>query len=155
MRHWDLENCVWKSIYHSRYGRYRSQSGGDPHLHEGFYTQSGTTFPWFILSARILHLVRIFILHLPFPSTPLPSSQQPKVKSSLSISPYHDHHLTLSTAYTEYSIFRVQHTLSTVYTEYSIHRVQHTPSTAYTGYDITPQLFVFPSFWWLRVDRWM
>ena len=32
-----------------------------------------------------------------------------KVKSSLSISPCHDHELTLSTAYTEYSIHRVQH----------------------------------------------
>jgi len=36
-----------------------------------------------------------------------------KVKSSLSISPWHDHELTPSTAYTEYSIHRVQHTLST------------------------------------------
>ena len=31
------------------------------------------------------------------------------VKSSLSISPWHDHELTPSTAYTEYSIHRVQH----------------------------------------------
>jgi len=53
-----------------------------------------------------------------------------KVKSSLSISPCHDHELTPSTAYTEYSIHRVQHTPSIVYTEYSIH----------------PRLFVFPSF---------
>jgi len=55
-----------------------------------------------------------------------------KVKSSLSISPCHDHELTPSTAYTEYSI----------------HRVQHTPSTASTqdclsslhshGYELTP-----------------
>ena len=64
--------------------------------------------------------------------TTLPSSQEHKVKSSLSISPCHHHELTLSTAYTEYSIHRVQHTPSTAYTEYSIHRVQHTPSTAYT-----------------------
>jgi len=49
------------------------------------------------------------------------------VKSSLSISPCHDHELTPSTAYTEYSIHRVQHTPSTTYTEYSIHRVQHPP----------------------------
>jgi len=58
------------------------------------------------------------------------------VKSSLSISPCHDHELIPSTAYTEYSIHRVQHTPSTAYTEYSIHRVQHTPSTAYTEYSI-------------------
>jgi len=50
-----------------------------------------------------------------------------KVKSSLSISPCHDHELTPSTAYTEYSIHRVQHTPSTAYSEYSIHRVQHPP----------------------------
>jgi hypothetical protein len=50
-----------------------------------------------------------------------------KVKSSFSISQYHDHKLTPSTAYTEYSIHRVQHTPSTAYTEYSIHRVKHTP----------------------------
>jgi hypothetical protein len=55
-----------------------------------------------------------------------------KVKSSLSISPCHDHELTLSTAYIEYSIHRVQHKPSTVYTEYSIRRVLHTQSTAYT-----------------------
>jgi len=36
----------------------------------------------------------------------------------------------------------------------SWHRVQHTPSTAYTEYS-TQRLFVFPSFSWLRVDRWM
>jgi hypothetical protein len=67
-------------------------------------------------------------------------------KSSLSISLCHDHELTLSTAYTEYSIHRVQHTPSTAYTEYSIHRVQHTPTTAYTKYSICPRLFVLPSF---------
>ena len=93
-----------------------------------------------------------------------------KVKSSLSISLCHDHELTMSTAYTEYSIHRVQHTPSTAYTEYSIHRVQHTPSTAYTEYSIhrvqhTPsaasteysihqRLFVFPSISQLRVDSW-
>ena len=45
-----------------------------------------------------------------------------KVELFLSISPWHDHELTLSTAYTEYSIHRVQHT-----PRRSIHRVQHTP----------------------------
>jgi len=42
-------------------------------------------------------------------------------KSSLSISPCHDHELTPST-----SIHQVQHTQSTAYTKYSIHQVQHT-----------------------------
>ena len=50
-----------------------------------------------------------------------------KVKSSLSISLCHDHKLTLSTVYTEYSIHRVQYTPSTAYTKYSIHQVQHPP----------------------------
>jgi len=45
-----------------------------------------------------------------------------KVKSSLSISPCHDHELTL-----KYSILRVQHTPSR-----ALHPVQHTPSTAST-----------------------
>jgi hypothetical protein len=67
-----------------------------------------------------------------------------KGKSSLSISPCHDHELIASIAYTVYSIHRVQHTPSTAYTEYSIHRVQHTLSTAYTEYSIHSRLFVFP-----------
>jgi len=41
---------------------------------------------------------------LSFSSTTLPSLQEHKVKSSLSISPCHDHELTPSAAYTEYSI---------------------------------------------------
>jgi len=57
-------------------------------------------------------------------STTLTSLQNTKFISSLSISPCHDHELTLSTAYTEYSIHRVQHTPSPAYTE-----VQLTPST--------------------------
>ena len=59
-----------------------------------------------------------------------------KVKSSVSISPCHNHELTPSTAYTKYSIHHVQHTPSIAYTKYSIHQVQHTPSTAYTKYSI-------------------
>jgi len=46
-----------------------------------------------------------------------------EVKSSLSISPCHDHELTPSTAYTEYSILRVHLTPSPAYAEYSTHRV--------------------------------
>jgi hypothetical protein len=65
--------------------------------------------------------ILIFIPHLSF-STII---AEHKVKSSLSISPCHDHEFTLSTAYTEYSIHRVQHTPSSAYTECSIHRVQH------------------------------
>jgi len=51
---------------------------------------------------------------------------------------------TPSTAYTEYSIHRVQHTPSTAYTEYSIHRVQHTTQDCLTSlyshdYELTPE----------------
>jgi len=81
--------------------------------------------------------ISLFLVHNPNIIT------EHKVKLSLSISACHDHELTPSTAYTEYSIHRVQHAPSTACTEYSMHRVQHTPSTAYTKY---PRLFVFPSF---------
>jgi len=45
-----------------------------------------------------------FILHRSFLFTTLPSSQEHKVESSLSIDPCHDQELTLSKPYTEYSI---------------------------------------------------
>jgi len=64
---------------------------------------------------------------LSFSSTTLPSLQEHKVKSSVSISPCHHHELTPSAAYAECSIRRVQHTPSAAYAECSVHRVQHTP----------------------------
>jgi len=116
------------------------------------------SYPWFLISAHILHIIPIFILHFSFSSTTLPSSQEYNVKSSLSISPCHDHELTLSTAYTDYSIHRVQHTLRTAYNEYSIHPVQHTPSTAYTQYSIhwgehPPKIVYLPFI--LMVKSWL
>jgi len=47
--------------------------------------------------------ISLFLIHI---STII---AEHKVKSSLSISPWHDHESTPSTAYTEYSIHRVQH----------------------------------------------
>jgi len=47
---------------------------------------------------------------LSFSSTTLPSLQEHKVKSSLSVSPCHHHELTPSAAYAECSIHQVQHT---------------------------------------------
>ena len=70
-----------------------------------------STFP---ISLFLVHISTIIAEH--------------KVMSSLSISPCHDQESIPSTAYTEYSIHRVQHTPSTVYTEYSIHRVLHHPN---------------------------
>jgi hypothetical protein len=77
--------------------------------------------------------VPIFIPHLSF-STII---AEHKVKSSLSISPCNDHELTLSTAYTEYSIYRVQHTPSTAYTQdclSSLHSHDHelTPECSFS-----------------------
>jgi len=85
-------------------------------------------------------LISLFLIHISNIIT------EHKVKLSLSISLCHDHELTPSTAYTEYSIHRVQHTPGTAYTEYSIHRVQHTPSTAYTEYSIhrVPKIVCLP-----------
>ena len=69
-----------------------------------------------------------------------------KVQLSLSVSPCNDHELTLSTAYTEYSTHRVQHTPRAADTESSIHRVQHTLSTQdclsslhSDDYELTPE----------------
>jgi len=47
------------------------------------------------------------------------------VKSSISISPFHDSELTLCMPYTKCNIHRVQHTLCTAYPEFSTPRVQH------------------------------
>jgi len=73
-----------------------------------------------------------------------------KVKSSLCISPCHDHGLTQSC-----SIHQVQHTPSAAYTKCSIHQVQHTRIAAYTEYSIYVRLSVVPSFSRSRVDPWM
>jgi len=80
------------------------------HRYEVFRTQSGKSHPWFLIFARNLHHILIVIpisLFLVHNSTIIAEHE---VKSSLSISPCHDHELTTSTAYTEYSIHRVQHT---------------------------------------------
>jgi len=82
-----------------------------------------------------------------------------KVESSLSISPYHDHELTPSTA-----LHWAQHTLSAAYTEYTIHRVQQTLSTAYShdclsslnspDYKLTPECCSsFRPHAFLQIDR--
>jgi len=66
--------------------------------------------------------ISLFLIHI---STII---AEHKVKSSLSISPWHDHELTPSTAYTEYSIHRVQHTPNTASTQdclSSVHSHKH------------------------------
>ena len=95
---------------------------------------------------------------LSFSSTMLPSSQEHKVKSSLSISPCHHCEFTLSAEYTKYSIHRVQHTPGTAYTEYSIHQVQHTLSKEYTEYSKpqvkhTPRIACRPFI--LKISSWL
>jgi len=83
---------------------------------------------------------------LSFSSTTLPSLQEHKVKSSLSISPCHHLELTPSAAYAECSIRLVQHTPRAAYAECSIRRVEHTPSAGYTEYSTHLRLSVVPSF---------
>jgi len=56
------------------------------------------------------HRSHLYPPSLSFSSTTLPSLQEHKVKSLLSISPCHQHELTRSAAYAECSIHRVQHT---------------------------------------------
>jgi len=122
-----------------------TQSGESLHRYEVFPTWSWNSYPWFLTSACILHIIPIFIPHrslsLDHNSTII---AEYKVKSSLSITPCHDHELTPST-----SIHRVQRTPTTAYTKYNIHEVQHTQSTASTqdclsslhsyGYELTPE----------------
>jgi hypothetical protein len=103
----------------------------DLHRYEVLETQSGQSYSWCPISAGILHFILIFISLCPVHNSPIIAEH--KVKSSLSIPPCHNHQLTPSTAYTEYSIHNVQHTPSTAYTNYIIHQVQHTPSTASTN----------------------
>jgi len=93
-------------------------------------------YPWFLISAHILHFVLILISHLPLSSTTLLLLQEHKVQSSLSISLGHDYKFTQNPAYTKYSIHRVEDQRSTAYTGYSIHRVHHTLSIAYTKYNV-------------------
>jgi len=128
------EKFVCKSIYNPRWCRYESRSGLELHPYEVFSTQSAKSYPWFPIFARILHIVLIIIPIFLFHIHNSTIIAVHKVKSSLSISPCHDHEFTPSTAYTEY---------------------KHTPSTAYIEYSIHPMLFVFTSFSWLRVDPWM
>jgi len=77
--------------------------------------------------------VPIFLPHLSF-STII---AEQKVKSSLSISRYHHYELTMSAAYTEYSIHRAQHIPSTAYTQdclSSLHSHDHelTPECSFS-----------------------
>jgi hypothetical protein len=88
-------------------------------------------FPYPLVSSIF---VPILIPHLPF-STIIAGHQ---VNSSLSISPCHDHELTLSAAYTQCSIHPMQHTPNAAYTQCSIHPMQHTPNAAYTQCSIHP-----------------
>jgi len=85
---------------------------------------------------------QVFMIIFPYPFIPpflVPNSTiiyEHKVKSSLSISRFHNQQLTPSIAYTEYCLHRVLPTPSTAYTENSILKVQHTRITAYMVYCI-------------------
>jgi len=114
-------------------------------------TQAGHS-PVFSHPLILLHIIPIFILISLIYAHNSTIIREHKVKLYCSNSVWHGHESILSTAYTEYSIQRVQHTLwtaytklcrhwqqhqpSTVCTEYSINRGQHTPRTAYTEYSL-------------------
>jgi len=152
MRNWDLENFVCESIYHPRYGRYESRSGVELHQYEVFPTQSGKSYPRFLISARILHIVLIFIPHLALSRPQLYHHR----RTQSSVIPLYVS-MPWSWVDTEYSIHRVQHTPRTAYTKYSIHRVQYTPSTASTEYSIhwvqhPPKIVCLPFI--LMITRW-
>jgi len=132
MRNWDLREfrvrvnlpfLIWQEILPIQWAKTPIQRLLNP---------MRQVVPGFLISARIVHIIPIFIPNISFCII----IAEHKVKSSLSISQCYDHELTLSTAYTEYSIHRVQHTPRTAYTQYCIHRVQHTPCKAYTKYSI-------------------
>jgi len=106
MRNWVLENFVCESMHHHRYGRYESRFGANELRYEVFPTPSGKSYPWFLISARILHIILIFIPHL-----------------SLSRPQLNHHRRTQSWVIPLY----LSMTWSWVDTEYSIHRVQHPP----------------------------
>jgi len=112
---------------------YKSQSSGYFDWFKVCWTQWGMLYPWFFISAHILHIVPIFILYLSFLFTTLPHWYK---NTKLNHPPLSLYVMIMSWRW-------VQHTPSTEYTEFSIHWVQHTLS-----YSIHPRLFGFPSFWW-------
>jgi len=147
MRNWELDNCVCNIIYHPWYGRYKSSTAVWIPPNEEFRTQSVRLNPWFLISARIVQIILIFIFHLSLyhpqlshhcrtQSSVIPlylSMAWPWVNTIFSINKV-EH--TTSTAYTDYSIHRLQHTPTTAYTNNTVHRLQHTPTTAYTDYSV-------------------
>jgi hypothetical protein len=117
MRNWDLKNFVCESIYHPRYGRYESRSTCNYANTRSFQPNQACCtldFSYQLVSSTSLSSSSPISLFLVHNSTTI---SERKVKSSLSISPCHDHELTPSTAYIEYNIHRVQHTPSTASTQ--------------------------------------
>jgi len=78
-----------------------------------------------------LHPASLFLVHN---STII---AEHKVKSSLSISPWHDHELTPSTTYTGYSIHRVQHPPKIVCLPF-IHMIRSWPLNVASAFGVPP-----------------
>jgi len=90
--------------------------------------QSCKSYPWFLYPLILSTLC-------PFSScSSISHPQLYYVKSSLSISPCHDHQLTLSSECTEYSIYSVQ-----LYTEYTASTKNCHPSLGTHDDDLTPE----------------
>jgi len=129
MRNRDFRGFECELIYHPRYGRYESWSGGQQHQYVVIWTQSGKSYPWFFRSARILHIIHVFIPHL-----------------SLSCPQLYHHWKNTKLSYALLSLHAMI---------MSQHQVQHTPSAEYTGYSIHLGLSVVPLFSRFWVDPWM
>jgi len=65
------EHFMWNWIYHPRYSRYESWSGGPNHRYEDFKTQSNTLYHRYHISTHVIYLVHIFIPYLSLSSTTL------------------------------------------------------------------------------------
>jgi hypothetical protein len=83
-------------------------------------------------------LVSSILFSASSPSSPLrvhnfTTITEHEVKSFLHISPCHDHELTLSTAYTQYSIHQAQYTPSTASTQ------ERLSSHYFHDYELTPE----------------
>jgi len=104
--------CASRLTFPDMSGGTTDQEGKNPDMMSSKPGQAGHTpdFASLLISSIF---VPIIIPHVSF-STIIAVH---KFRSSLSISEYHGHESTLSTAYTEYSIHQVQHTASTAYSE--------------------------------------
>ena len=106
---WDprtSEYFVSGSMYQSWYSSYNFHSGKQESRYQVFSTQMCYSYPWFLISAHIDHIIPIIIPQFLFLVHKSAIIAEHITELSLTIIPCHDYDLTLSTAHTEYSINR-------------------------------------------------